>query len=118
MKKQNEWFPAQGGCSTEVPTWEELAAREPRLNDVLAEVRSIKDEGGPYFCKHEAWAVGWKDLPAFKKRIDRLVGWGSRHRDPLMRTCQAWEVVLEMILEALPPCRSCGCVYADGSFTC
>lgn len=103
-------------CTPEVIVWEELAAHEPDLNDLLAEVRSIKDDGGPYFCKHDAWAFGWKNHAAFKKRIHRLVGIGSRHHDAFLATSQAWDVVLETILEALPPCRKCGCVNADGSF--
>jgi hypothetical protein len=103
-------------CNTKEITWEELVAHEPGLDDLLRDVRSVKDRGGPYFCKHEAWAHGWKNRAAFRNRTYRLVGFGSRHRDSFLATSQAYDVVLETILEALPPCRNCGCVNENGDF--
>ena len=92
-------------------TWEELVAHEPDLNDLLIEARSIKDDGC-YFCNHEAYAIGYKKHRSFKKSLHHLVGFGSRHRNSFLSTSQAWDVAVQTILEALPPCRNCGCVNA------
>ncbi len=95
---------------------EELLALHRPLADLLSEARSIRDNGGSYFCKHECYAHGWDDHPSFKQRMYRLVGWGCRHPDPRLHTSQAWEVVMDAILQALPPCRHCGCVNFDGNY--
>jgi len=102
--------------NTKVITWEELVAHEPSLNDLLIEARSIKDDYGSYFCKREAYVIGWMKHSNFSSRIHRLVGFGSCHSNSFLQTAEAWNVVLDTILEALPPCRNCMCVNADEMF--
>lgn len=104
-------------CTSKIITWEKLVAHEPRLDDVLKDARSIKNQGDQYFCKDYAWTTGWKHLAGFKQRIYPLIGFGSCHRNSFLATSQAWDVALETILEALPPCRHCGCcIDSAGNF--
>ena len=109
--------PRPSHVSLDTVTWEEISAHEPALNDLLIEARSTKDDG-QYFCKHEAYASGHKNHVSFKKRLNQLVGFSAKkHRGFFLATEQAWRVATNTILEALPLCRTCGCVYPDGSFT-
>jgi hypothetical protein len=96
-------------------SWEDLVAIEPKLNDLLMEARSIKDEGGPYICGHEILVSGWKDHPSFKKRLHKLVGWGSKRPGSILATEQAYYKAIITIENALPSCRNCGCIREDGS---
>ena len=96
--------------------WEELVALEPRLNDLMVEVRAIKSDANGRFCR-DLWATGgWEDKLSLKKRIYPLVGWGSPQRGTILATEQAWHVVLNTLLYALPLCSGCGCVREDGTF--
>ncbi|MBM4070268.1 MAG: hypothetical protein FJ271_15130 [Planctomycetes bacterium] len=96
----------------DVIVWDELVAHEPRLNDRLIEALSIPDDGG-YFCRDEAW----QGRRGIKDSLSHLVGFGSCHHDSFLATQQAWDVARDALLEALPPCRNCGCCVSDGSFS-
>jgi hypothetical protein len=91
--------------------WEELVAYQPDLNDILIEMKSIKDDG-PYFCKHEVYAMGWKGHRSMKRMLYRLVGYGCR-LDGFMITSEAWDLAVKTLLEVLPPCRNCGCCVSE-----
>jgi hypothetical protein len=41
--------------------------------------------------------------------VERLVGWYSRHPDPLLHSSESFEVATTTILRALPPCGDCCC---------
>jgi hypothetical protein len=45
-----------------------------------------------------------------------LVCWGSLHPAARVHTYGVWDAMVEELLNALPACRNCGCVRADGSF--
>lgn len=97
-------------------TWEEMVAHEPRLDELLAELRTIKADEDGYFCRHMCYIDGWKGHASIQARMDKLVGWYSRHEDTFLGTEQAWNLALETFLDALPPCHHCGCVDSEGYF--
>lgn len=103
-------------CNTSATAWDELVAHEPELNDLLIEARSMKGDER-YFCNHEAYALGFGKHQSFKKRIHRLVGYGAtKHRNSFLATSQAYDEVAETLLNAMPPCRNCGCMNECGEF--
>lgn len=102
------------------PTWEQLVALEPRLGDLLARCQRIKSEDendpdppDPHFCRNHLWAIGRPGFPRLKGEMNKLVGFGSKHPEPIMHTCAAWDVAMEVLLDALPACRACGCAIVD-----
>jgi hypothetical protein len=92
------------------PTFEALAAQEPRLRDLLAEARSFHDNRDPVFCANAVW-IGYGDFrPGLKYRLSCLVGWGAEQGGEL-RTSDAYDVAYETISQALPDCRGrCLCL--------
>jgi hypothetical protein len=81
--------------------FERLCQIEPRLRELLEQAQAIKDDGN-YFCVGETWSR------TLKPRLRRLVGWDVAH--PELGTHYAYDVVGEMVLDALPDCRECGCM--------
>src|SRR6516165_2511264 len=66
FSKETEMFEV----NSKLPTWDELVAIEPRLDELLNEVRKVKDDG-PYFCIED-------HVCGIRNDIYRLVGWGAR----------------------------------------
>lgn len=93
----------------------DILTLQPSLNDLLVEAKNIKDDGA-FFCNHDCYALGCDNHDSFKLRMHQLVGWGSRHPDPRLHTSRAWELFLDALVDALPPCRNCGCVSELGNF--
>ena len=92
-------------------TWFELTAHEPELDELLAKVLAIKDDPQkPCFCADRHYR-SW-----LKKEIERLVGVFSKHKGTLLGTSKAYDLVVRTLVNALPPCRNCGCVGPDGNF--
>jgi len=83
-------------------TWQEMVRLEPRLKDLYDEARTIKDEGGRYFCANEVW------FTEFKPVLRHLVGWWSKKPD--LRSSQAYDSAYQKIYQTLPGCRNCGCL--------
>lgn len=90
------------------PTFEQLAAIEPRLGALLTEARSYHHHQGEQFCELAAW-YGYDGYPGFKRRLLPLVGWERMDRHPLLSTEESYGVAYQTILNALPDCRGCGC---------
>jgi hypothetical protein len=90
-------------------TFEQLAAREPRLTDLRAEISAVRDDGrAQYFCANEHWyGYGYR---GFKDELSRLIGWGRDPVDPALSTSAAWDVAYRELYKCLPDCRRCGCV--------
>jgi hypothetical protein len=85
-------------------SWEELIAHEPRLDDLLAEARSLK--AGDGYCRETVWFWGEK---SFKRRVCKLIGWDSPHLHTILATCEAYSLAYQTIRDALPPCRCPTC---------
>lgn len=94
--------------NTETPqttiTWESLARQEPGLASLLDTARTIEDDGESYFCVAEIW------IYELKPDLKELVGWYRPTWDPVLSTSMAYEIAMEKILDALPPCRNCTCL--------
>ncbi|MDP9472344.1 MAG: hypothetical protein M3Q71_17025 [Chloroflexota bacterium] len=92
-----------------VLTWDDLVAREPRLADLRVAAERIRPTANASFCANAAW-YGYGGHLGLKPRLVRLVGWGSNHPDPALRTSAAYDVVYQTLYDLLPDCRGCGCV--------
>lgn len=95
------------------PTWDDLVAREPQLDDLLADAKAVR-----YCC----WSCAWygrpasdraPKLPGLKKRLVHLVGWSSRHENPGIRESAVYDKAYFTVISAIPEgtahrCRWCG----------
>jgi hypothetical protein len=81
-----------------------LIRREPRLEQLQAELAAVRDEGGPSFCANRLWYV------RYGPELKRLVGSDAEVDDPLLRTNDAYELSRHVLYRLLPDCRDCVCV--------
>jgi hypothetical protein len=89
-------------------TFAELAKREPRLLDLLAEAQAHHRNREPVFCAN-AVMLGYPGFqPGLKNRLRRLVGWEAG-QGGMLRTREAYDLAFQTIYQALPDCRRCGC---------
>ncbi len=91
-----------------VLTWDDLAAREPRLAALRQAVERVSAHGRPHYCANAVW-YGYGGGVGFRSRVTQLVGWGSNHPDPALRSSVAYDVVYQTLYDLLPDCRDCGC---------
>jgi hypothetical protein len=89
------------GCR---PTFEELAALEPRLNHLLAEARSYHEKKYRRFCANAVWYGYPGHEPGLKQGLSELVGWESGQKG-LLGSREAYDVAYQTLYQALPNCR-------------
>lgn len=83
-------------------TWELLTTLEPKLKNLLAEVRyAAKNRESVNFCTCRAWH---SDI---KPRLLPLVGWHRRPFHPVLSTEPAYDVAYRALDDALPLCGDC-----------
>ncbi len=58
--------------TTDLPTWEDLAAREPRLTQLRRAVERVTAEDGQRFCANEHW-YGYAGGPNFRGQVIQRV---------------------------------------------
>jgi len=92
-----------------VLTWNDLAAREPRLVALRREVERETARGRPHYCANAAW-YGTQGGTDSRGQVTSLVGWESGHPDPALRSSAAYEVVYRALYALLPGCRDCRCL--------
>ncbi len=85
-------------------TWNDLTEREPRLVNLLWEIKKVKDEGKSSFCRNVAW------FGMFDRKLENLVGWYSEIDDPMLRTSEAYDFAYRYLYHKLPKCRGCWCL--------
>lgn len=85
-------------------TWEDLVKREPRLGALLREARAVTPPREPNWDVDRVWYM------QLKPRLLELVGWFAKSDDPVLHTCDAYDVAYHRIYDALPDCRACGCM--------
>ncbi len=95
--------------ATDCPTWQDLVEREPRLADLRIAAERIRPAADAPFCANEHW-YGYGGHLGLKPRLIRLVGWGAQSHDPVLRSCDAYDLAYETLYDLLPDCRGCGCV--------
>ncbi len=89
----------------EKTTWDLLCKIEPRLLNLLAEVKSVKDDKTkPSFCANDVW---YADI---KPKLIRLVGWYAGGADYRLRSRGAYNLAIHVLYNELPDCRNCGCL--------
>jgi hypothetical protein len=66
------------------------------LGALEAEVQVLRHRRGP--CANAHW-YGW-----IKPILSILVGWRSKHPNPLLRTSRAYKVAYARLYQALPDC--------------
>ncbi len=93
---------------TTIPTWEDLAAREPRLTQLRRAVEQVTAEDGQRFCANEYWYAS-AGGPNFRGQMMRLVGWHAENPDPVLHTMAAYDTAYETLYALLPDCRNCDC---------
>jgi hypothetical protein len=82
--------------------FEVLCEKEPYLATLLAQARAVHDDTSkPSFCANHVW------VDVLKPQLLELVGWEARN--PELRTSEAYDLAYDVIYEALPACRNCGC---------
>jgi hypothetical protein len=87
------------------PTWEMLVAAEPRLAQLLREIRRVR--AGEGFCANRLW-YGYDDRDnGYRERMSQLVGW-DRKGDPLLGTDSAYDLAYRTLYRALPNCKHPG----------
>jgi hypothetical protein len=92
-------------------TWAELATLEPALAQLEREIRAwARTPLGRDFCANARWyGYGRFKGMGYRARVVALVGWGSRHPDPRLRTSDAYDTAYRHLYELLPDCRECAC---------
>ena len=120
-------------------TWASLVEHEPRLNALLADAKSIKDDRSkPNFCANAAW-YGYSGWAGLKRRLLFLVGWNRGMRsegasslevvnlatvpvpprvdlaslsedEHVLQSPRAYDLAYHRIYGVLPDCRACGCM--------
>jgi hypothetical protein len=93
-----------------LPTWDELAALDARLVDLLNLARSYQNGRRRRFCAIHVYV--WE----LKPRLLALVGWDRRAGPDLLRTEAAYDVALKTVYGALPDCRGCACIPRGGAW--
>lgn len=82
--------------------FEHLCNLEPRLRELLADVKAIaKKKRGRFYCANEVW------FTQFKPRLLMLVGWEVRN--PELGTPESYDLAYDILYRQLPPCRRCIC---------
>lgn len=90
-------------------TWNQLCELEPGLLDLLAEVKSVKDDKSkPSFCANAVW-YGENGHTSLKSRMSSLVGWYAKSLDPRVRSPRAYDLAVDNLYSKLPGCRNCRC---------
>ncbi len=93
-------------------TWERLIRREPRLEQLRAEMMQVRDTGQqPYFCAKELWH-GVEGVGGYGERLARLVGEQAESDDPVITSFDAHQLAVDVLAKSLPSCRNCTC-YDD-----
>ncbi len=90
------------------PSWLALCAREPRLLDLLEEIRALPT-ADPHYCAIGAWFGTPRTDDGIKARMVRLVGWHAARPDAVLRTDRAYRAAYRVLYDAVPPCRDCLC---------
>lgn len=82
-----------------LPTWEALVRREPRLATLRAEVEAVEDHPGCCANAH------WYGTGGFRERVSDLVGWTAEREDGVLDTEVAYDVAYDTLYDLLPDCR-------------
>jgi hypothetical protein len=90
--------------------WDDMVKVEPALARLLKDVVVADHHHTRVFCGVTAWH-GSGGRPGLKMRMYQLAGFGSSNAD--LRTREAYEVALEKLYNALPPCRGCACAEEE-----
>lgn len=85
-------------------TWGRLVARIPELAHLRREAQKTSD-ADPHFCANYVWYRPG----GLKERLSQLVGWGVASPDPMVRSSEAYDLAYDILYNALPDCRDCGC---------
>ncbi len=85
-------------------TFTQLTKLEPRLANLLRDVRKVRDDRRRIsFCANHVWYGSG----GFKSRLIHLVGWSAV--DEQLRSPEAYDLAYKHLYNALPDCRNCFC---------
>jgi hypothetical protein len=82
------------------PTFDDLAALEPRLARLLAEAQECRLRRGRRLDVTAVFYSYGRHRPGFKRRLSELVGWASG-REGVLGSSEAYEVVYRVVYQAL-----------------
>lgn len=93
-------------------TWEQLVEVEPRLAELLEEIKKVKDNPEePSFCANYEWYVRERaDGRSFKRKMISLVGSEAETSNRLLSTSEAYDLAYGVLYDTLPGCRNCTCL--------
>lgn len=92
--------------------FELVADLEPELRTLLEEARSHRTKAKDLFCANAVYYGDGDQAPGLRPRLDKIVGGGARKgkAHPVLLSWMLYDVVTDMIYEALPDCRgACLC---------
>lgn len=82
-------------------TWEKIIAIDARLETIIEAAQLINRMPLPTnFCRSNMYSA------VFKPALSHWVGWHAFN--PALRDCEAWDICVHKILDALPPCTHPG----------
>ena len=83
-----------------IPTWQELAKLEPRINDLRDEVLALPNETEEDFAAAHRLYHGPGGI---RRRRAELVGDSRNPEAPVLCSCEAFDVVRDRLYRLLPP---------------
>jgi hypothetical protein len=91
-------------------TLTEYIKLDPRIGELLAEAQRVKPKGLNFCCNAVFFGLGKYHGMGFKPRLKRLAGFLRGTGPEVLQTSLSYEIVYRSIYNALPCCRSCGCL--------
>ena len=79
-------------------SWDELVEIEPRLGELLTEIRRV-DGRGPKFCANKLWY----GQHGYRRRMEKLVGWGAEKKS--VSGSVDYDTAYKKLYRSLPDCK-------------
>ncbi len=90
-------------------TFADAVKLDSRIGDLLKEAQAVKRIEGKSFCANEIWYGynGRSREDGLRYKVQLLVGHARQDGPAELKTSKAYDVVYEMIYNALPDCKDC-----------
>jgi septation ring formation regulator EzrA len=96
-------------------SFEDLVKIEPRLDDLLTQIKNEKPPTKWQECEIYRWYGIGGDRSGYKQKMVKLVGWFAEKHDTIIKSQQAYDVAYRTLNNTLPSCDVCKVVSCDHS---